>query len=170
LPEGTSGFAIEVSRATWRSSVSADGTDRIARDGACDLIEGWQGDDYLVLFDETESRSYSARYEIGRYLAGYVLVGLKSWDDFIVRGVDEGLATVPTVPVAAEHLTPLNISIDHRRLQPDSRFAGKVKWHTKPIVFGGDPSSEDNRVWVTLEEHVQLVKWWNDRYQDLTSE
>jgi hypothetical protein len=42
-----------------------------------------------------------------------------------------------------------------------------VKWYTKPVVFGGDPLDQENTIWVTLEEHVQLVKWWNDRYQEL---
>jgi len=36
----------------------------------------------------------------------------------------------------------------------------------KPIGFGGDPSAKDNMVWLSLDEHVQAVKWWNKFYYD----
>jgi hypothetical protein len=133
------------------------------------MLEGWQGDDYVILFDETESADFSAKYEIGKHIAGYLVVGLKGWDDFILRGADGQLATVPTVPIVAEHVAPLEIQRLPRQLQPDSRFRGKVKWYTQPIVFGGDPLSKDNTTWISLEEHIRLVKWWNDRYQQLKS-
>jgi hypothetical protein len=131
------------------------------------VLEGWQDEDYLILLDERESSDISAQYELGKYLADHLIVGLRGWDDFIVRRHDGRLATVPTVPIAAEFVAPLEISIDVRQIQSDSRFCGKVKWYTKPVVFGGDPLDQENTIWVTLEEHVQLVKWWNDRYQEL---
>jgi hypothetical protein len=129
------------------------------------MLEGWQGDDYLILFDEAESADFSAKYEIGKYLAGYLIVGLKGWDDFLVMGPDGTLATVPTVPLTAEYLAPLEIPIDPGQIEPDSRYAGTVKWYTKPVVFGGDPLDAENTTWVPLEQHVELVKWWNDQYQ-----
>jgi len=49
-------------------------------------------------------------------------------------------------------------------LQPDGRFTGKIKWYVKPIALGGDAGVGENLVWVSHEEHGQLVKWWNDKY------
>lgn len=130
------------------------------------MIEGWYGDDYLVLFDEAEASAFSARYEFGRYLAGYSITGLRGWDDFIVRGTNGHCATVPTVPIAPEYLAPLEFGIHAARIVSDDRFRGKVKWYTKPIVFGGSPT-DNNIEWVSLDQHVDLVKWWNERYQKL---
>jgi hypothetical protein len=133
------------------------------------LIEGWHGDDYLIVFDESEASDLTARYELGRWLAGYSIIGLKGWDDFIVKGVDGLLVTVPTVPIVSEYLAPLSFSIKTNQINPDERLAGKVKWYTKPMVFGGDPTAKENMVWVTLEQHVQLVKWWNELYREMNS-
>lgn len=47
------------------------------------------------------------------------------------------------------------------------RVRGKLKWYTKPRMLGGSASDESNVMWVTLDQHVELVKWWNDRYQKL---
>lgn len=131
------------------------------------MIEGWHGDDYLMLFDEAEASALTTRYEFGKYLVGYVIVGLRGWDDFIVRGADGRCTTVPTVPIAAEHLAPLAFAINAARIEPDDRFRGKVRWYTQPLVFGGSPT-DNNLIWVSLDQHVDLVKWWNERYHSLT--
>ena len=131
------------------------------------MLEGWQGDDYLILFDESESTDFSTKYELGKHLPNFLIVGLKGWDDFIVKGPDGRLATVPTVPIVAERLAPLQIPIDPRQVHPDDRLRGKVKWHTKPVVFGGDPLARENTIWVSLDQHIRLVKWWNDQYQQV---
>lgn len=131
------------------------------------MIEGWHGDEYLVLFDEAEASAFSTRYEFGKYLAGYVITGLRGWDEFIVRGTDGRCATVPTVPLAAEYLAPFETTINIARIVSDDRFRGKIKWYTKPLVFGGSPTDNGNINWVSLEQHADLVKWWNERYHSL---
>ena len=42
--------------------------------------------------------------------------------------------------------------------------SGRIKWYVKPLVFGGDPELGDNVIWVTQEDHVSLVRWWNRLY------
>ena len=131
------------------------------------MIEGWHGDDYLLLFDGAEAAAFSARYELGRFLAGYSLIGLRGWDDFIVKDANGQFATVPTVPMSVEYLVPLDISIDASRMESDDRFRGRVKWHRNPLVFGGSPTDKENIVSVPLEQHVDLVKFWNGCYHRL---
>jgi hypothetical protein len=53
-------------------------------------------------------------------------------------------------------------------LIPDERFTDRIKWYTTPIVFGGDPNLGENVTWVTHDQHVKLVGWWNKQYRDLT--
>lgn len=125
------------------------------------MIEGWQGDDYLMLFDESESDEFAARYGLVAFFPGYRLVGLRGWDDLILIAPNGDLLTVPTVPMSHEFLEPLALSIDPGAIEPDERFRGKVKWYTKPIFLGGSPVDRANMEWVTIERHAELVKWWN---------
>jgi hypothetical protein len=130
------------------------------------MTEGWFGDDHLILFDESEIALASGRYAISQPLPGYQVIGLRGWDDFILRDSAGRTFTVPTVPAIAEYLSPYALPAGSI-LSPDGRFRGKIKWYLKPIVFGGDPNLGENVIWVSHEQHADLVKFWNDRYRDL---
>jgi hypothetical protein len=132
------------------------------------MREGWRGEDYLILFDESEIVEITNRYDIASYVGGYQVVGLKSWDDFILRNGDGQIFTTPTVPLDRKHLTPAALDVSGPGLVPDGRVKGKIKWYTKPLVFGGAPGSPDNICWITLDLHTQTVKWWNQLYRKVT--
>jgi len=131
------------------------------------MNEGWSNDDYLVLFSEEESVAKTTQYKLAASLPGYRIVGLKGWDDFIVIGSTGKLFSVPTVPVISKHLEPFSLSAQPK-LKADDRFYGKVKWYIKPIAFGGDMNLGENLTWVTHEQHVQLVCWWNEKHRELS--
>ncbi len=130
------------------------------------MTEGWYGDDYLVLFEE-RAPALERAYGLSATLPGYRLVGLRSWDDFIVEDPTGGRFTVPTVPLLPKHLAPFTVPENPSRPEPDANVRGRIKWYITPIVFGGDPKLGDNVRWVTLEEHTQLVTWWNKKYHDV---
>jgi hypothetical protein len=90
------------------------------------VLEGWHGDDYLILFDESEVAAASDRYEVLRLLCGFKVLGLRSWDDFIVRNVSGQIYSVPTLPLDARDLTPLSLPDGATTLNPDTRFSGKI--------------------------------------------
>jgi hypothetical protein len=129
------------------------------------MIEGWQEDDYLILFGEDESRRASTRYRIETLLPGFEVIGLRSWDDFIVRDAEGSTFTVPTVPCQRSELAPFRRPDDGTPLVHDERIAGKIKWYVTPVVFGGDPGVGENLIWVTHDQHPQLVGWWNEQYR-----
>lgn len=132
------------------------------------MIQGWHHNEYLILFEEQlEAIAMTARYDAKSYLPGYTIDGLKGWDDFIVHDAANRFYTVPTVPLAAQHLRPFNFDIDLSALQPDNRVADRIKWYIQPLVFGGDSQSEQNITWLTLEQHADIVKWWNAKYREL---
>ena len=133
------------------------------------MHEGWYRDDYLILFDESEIIAASDRYQLERFLPGFKLLGLRSWDDFIVRNISDQTFSVPILPLDAQYLSPLSFPEGLTILKPDTRFSRKIKWYLKPIVFGGDAGVGENLVWVSHEEHAQLVKFWNDKYRALKS-
>ena len=134
------------------------------------MVEGWLGNDYLILFDASEVEAASNRYTIGRWLPAHQVVGLRSWDDLLVKTHAGQVFAVPSVPASPDHVTPFPISSRRPTLSPDARFAGKIKWYVKPLAFGGDPTSDANITWVSHAQHGQLVVWWNEQYSMLKSQ
>jgi hypothetical protein len=131
------------------------------------MIEGWNENDYLVLFED-EASSFDHAYGIAEALPGYHVIGLKGWDDFIVENANGGRFTVPTVPLLVRYLTPFVGGTILGKLVPDETVKGRIKWYITPIIFGGDPNLGDNVTWVTINEHAQLVKWWNRKYREVS--
>jgi len=130
--------------------------------------EGWHGSDYLILFDEAETASASDRYAVSQFLPGYKVIGLRGWDDLILQDSRGATYCAPVVPAVAEHVSAYALTAG-ATLSPDDRFQGKIKWYVKPIAFGGDPQSQENMIWVSHDQHAELVKYWNDLYRSLKS-
>ena len=132
------------------------------------MIEGWHNDTYLILFEEqAEAISFTGRYGLREILPGFTLVGLRGWDDMIVRDAGGNFFTVPTVPITREHLQGYDFNIDLSTLEADNQMRGKIKWYVTPLIFGGDPSSAENISWITLDQHPDAVRWWNAKYQEI---
>ncbi len=134
------------------------------------MIEGWYGDEYLILFDESESERLTEGYGVRQYLPELTVAGILGWDDFILRDQAGQLFRVPTVPLLQKYIDEFEQIPDASRLTPDVRFSGKIKWHTKPVVFGGDPSSEENINWVDIQKPQELVRWWNQKYKEIAGQ
>ena len=133
------------------------------------MNEGWLNNDYLVLFSSEESDERSRKYRIDEYLPGYKLLGLKGWDDFIVLSPDGDTSTVPTVPLIGKYLKPIQLPLS-MALEPDPRLMERIKWYITPLVFGGSLESAENMTWLTHEQHVQAVTWWNAKYRELSTQ
>lgn len=134
------------------------------------MKEGWHNDDYLILFDEQEIALASERYDLAAYLGGFEIVGLRGWDDFILRSAMGRHHLVPTVPLDAQYLSEFALPEASAALEADPRFSGKIKWYVKPIIFGGDPKEGENLSWVSHDQHAQLVQWWNNMYRDIKAQ
>ena len=89
------------------------------------MNEGWVGEDYLILFDEAEVASASDRYAISQLLPGYQVLGLRGWDDFILRDSAGLPYSVPTVPADPKYLSPFPVPEVGASLIPDPRFSGR---------------------------------------------
>ncbi|MCC6075218.1 hypothetical protein ACFPTX_01195 [Pseudomonas sp. GCM10022188] len=133
------------------------------------MNEGWLNDEYLILFSEAESISASSKYKLSKFLPNYTLVGLRGWDDFIFIDPRGALCSVPTVPLEPTMATPFSLP-ENLFLEPDDRFAGKIKWYLTPLFFGGDPQDMNNLSWVSLDQHSELVAWWNEQYNALKTQ
>ena len=129
------------------------------------MIEGWCKDQYLILFEESEIFAATLRYNLENYLPQHEVVGIIGWDDLIVRDTSDELFVVPSVPLTIEKMRVFDLALKADSLMPDERFESKIKWYVKPIVFGGDPSVDENMTWVDHKQHGELVSWWNDLYR-----
>jgi hypothetical protein len=133
------------------------------------MNEGWFNDEYLALFSEEERTSVSSKYRLPTYLPGYTLIGLRGWDDFIVMDTTGAIFSLPTIPLDPAKVAPFVLP-EGVVLEQDARFTGKIKWYLKPVVFGGDAKDKSNLAWVGLEQHADLVVWWNDQYKTLKAQ
>ena len=96
-------------------------------------------------------------YALPQFLPGYEVVGLRGWDDLIIRDSAGQTYSVPSVPLVTKYLEPY--SIPEGDLVPEELLSGKIKWYVQPLAFNGDPELESNMIWVTHEQHGQLVVW-----------
>jgi hypothetical protein len=112
----------------------------------------------LILFDRQEIAAASDGYAISQWLPGYDVTGLRGWDDFIPRDCAGQTYSVPTVPAVPQHLSAFTLPDSGVKLAPDPRFRNSIKWYVQPIVFGGDPKGGKNLIWVSHEQHAELVK------------
>ena len=126
-------------------------------------IEGWHDDSYLIIFSQSEKQDLAIAYGLNTRLPGYNLVGLEGWDNFIVSNSEGENFIVSTIPALPKDLKHYNLNIESPKLTPDERFAGKIKWYVKSIIFGGDPQIGGNVIWIPIEKHTELVKWWNQK-------
>jgi len=131
------------------------------------MNEGWFGDDYLILFADSELDAAGDRYGISRWLPGYELLGLRGWDDLIVSDGAGQTYSIPAVPIDPAYLVPFSIPKKGAILEHDHRYAGKIKWYVKPIVLGGSPTDEENIIWINHAQHGQLVNYWNRVYWEI---
>ena len=125
------------------------------------MDEGWCGEEYLIIFSEEESAERTLQYQLAEYLPGYCIVGIRSWDDFLILDESGGLFTVPTVPLSSEYIEPYRLP-KPLILTIDEPIAAKIKWYVHPIVLGGDPNLGKNVVWLNHEDHYQTVRYWNE--------
>ena len=132
------------------------------------MKEGWtEASEYIQLFDADDRDAMAKAYDLHQRLPGYQLLGLISWDSFLLEDNQGGHFQIPTVPLDKEYLAPYNEEVDPDQLKPDPEYTGKIKWYIKPVVFGGDPEIAENINWICIEQHQELVRWWNDKYLEL---
>jgi hypothetical protein len=126
------------------------------------MLEGWHDDEYIILFEGDEALAIANACEFNAMLPDFSVLGLRSWQDFIVRDQAGATFTIPSVPLDTRYIASFYLP-DPSELQPDAQLVGKIKWLVKPLEFGGSPEAEDNVSWVTHQQHGELVRWWKEQ-------
>ncbi len=100
----------------------------------------------------------------------YTVSAIVGWDDFLLADHAGRYWRVPTVPLAQKYLEQHRQVHELNQFESDDRYAGKIKWYIHPIVFGGDPASEENMAWINIKKHQEFVIWWNEKYRNSIGE
>ncbi len=130
------------------------------------MKEGWFGNEYWSLYEgEKEEAEARAAYGLDDFLPGHRLVGLRNWDDFVVRDEAGQCFKIPTVPLKPAQMEEFAFAVDANALERDEGLEGKIKWHVTPVFFGGDGEARENLALVTPEQHAELVRWWAAFYR-----
>jgi hypothetical protein len=127
------------------------------------MKEGWNSDKYWILFNKEEIPIITRRYNIEKFIKGYKIIGLMNWEDFILEDKNGKHYLMPTIPIDLKHIKAIEYS-EITEFKEARKYKGKIKWYIKPIIFLGNPDDKKNISWINLEEHVKMVKLWNDKY------
>jgi len=88
------------------------------------MKDGWHNDEYFALYENrAEAEAATERYRLANYLPGYLIVGLKFWDDFILCDSEDKYYTVPTVPLVREELRASSFPTESLKLRADTKLS-----------------------------------------------
>lgn len=131
--------------------------------------EGWFDEQYFILFSPDEYEKAGSLYRLSEEIGPALVVGMRGWDDLLIRGADGESFSVPMLPMSQSLIARCSIS-GHEDLEPDPGVEGRYRWYVKPLLFGGDPACSSNITWVDQKQHRDLVLWWNQKYLELRGE
>jgi hypothetical protein len=85
-------------------------------------------------------------------------VGMRTDDEFYVAGS------------FSELLLQMRQTMKHSSKlgrKGDTRSRGKEIFEIKPVLLGGSPTDLENKVILTRDQHMELVRYWNEVVSDL---
>jgi hypothetical protein len=144
--------------------------------------EGFINRSYFRLYSIEELVTLNEAYQVKTFAPGLIIFGSTGGGEafaFDTRKAPIELLQIPFIPMDLEYgkslgqtLTEFLHSLSENRKSsknpPQINMApvGKEVHNIKPVVFGGDPVAEKNKVLVPLNEHAELCVFWNRIYQE----
>lgn len=154
--------------------------------GMHDGAAGFVGDNYVILWSAGEVARYHGSYQVNEYAPGLVLFGSNGGGEayaFDRRTEANAVVMVPFVGMSLEYAKPVAPTFlsfldrlrgtDASRTDPrrGSRRAltprGKEIFEVHPVILGGSPVDQGNKVVLTREQHIEAVRYWNGIVLDL---
>jgi hypothetical protein len=143
-----------------------------ANDGA----EGHVGQSFLALWPIDHIAERNALLEVDAFAPGLMVFANNTGEELyaVDRRTDRpvivnvplvGLGHVEPTPVAAD-LAGMLRWLGGSEFVPaaaTSASRGKLIWSIQPIIFGGDPTSRDNKRFVDVVDALKMAAWWNHR-------
>lgn len=54
--------------------------------------------------------------------------------------------------------------------KPKYPHKGMQIHEVQPVIFGGDPVDPQNKVFLTRQQHAEIVTWWNYKLREVKNE
>ena len=123
-------------------------------------------------------------YEVSKYAPGFIMFGSTGGGDgfaFDARTSPYRVMQVPFVGMSiddqfyvagsfSELLVQMQDTMDHSSelgRKGDPRSRGKEIFEIKPVLLGGSPTDLENKVILTRDQHMEVVRYWNEVVDDL---
>jgi cell wall assembly regulator SMI1 len=146
--------------------------------------EGFIGEHYVILWKAEELSNFNDGYEVSKYAPGFFMFGSTGGGDgfaFDTRASPYRVMQVPFIGMSLDDefrvagslnqlLEQMHGTMDRsselpRKSEPMSR--GKEIFEIKPVLLGGSPTDLENKVILTRDQHMELVRFWNKVVGDL---
>ena len=144
--------------------------------------EGYVRRSYLRLFSTEKLLLFNNAYQVEKFAPGLVLFGSNGGGEafgFDTRKDPAEIVQIPFIPMDFKYAKSLGKSFSEflNRLeeannsdeadlpQINMSAVGKESHEIQPIVFGGSPEQDINKVLVPQEAHAELSVFWNQVYQ-----
>jgi hypothetical protein len=144
--------------------------------------EGFLGTEYLRFYPAEQLIPLNSAFCTEEFIPGRLIFGSNGGGEawvFDVRLRPALVIKLPFIPMNDQYgesfgsfeqflrlLAGTNEPRAQRSVNPD--LIGKEIHEIHPVVFGGDPASEDNKAYLTPPEYAPYVVWWNRQYRRIT--
>jgi hypothetical protein len=149
--------------------------------------DGFIGTGYFILWRAEELCKFNDGYEVSKYAPGLLLFGSNGGGDgfaFDTRALPYRVMQVPFVGMsradkfhAAVSFTELLMRRREKMAHASERppkskptLRGKEIFEIKPIILGGSPTDPENKVVLTRDQHMEVVRYWNKVVADLRNQ
>jgi cell wall assembly regulator SMI1 len=149
--------------------------------------DGFIGTGYFILWRAEELCKFNDGYEVSKYAPGLVLFGSNGGGDgfaFDTRASPYRVMQVPFVGMSradefrvagsfAELLMRQREKKAHssqRSSKSNPTLRGKEMFEIKPIILGGSPTDPENKVALTRDQHMEVVRYWNKLVSNLRNQ
>jgi hypothetical protein len=164
-------FKSDLSANTYLKDVPRDCSEIIQTYGG---REGFLSDTYLRLFRWEELWALNEAFEINENAPELVIFGSNGYGDaFCFSRNSPQILQVPFIPLALEHAEVVGRTFASffQSLKTDCDYAessplmGMEMHLIQPLVFGGHPTENKNRVLVPVEKYPEITSFWNAVYR-----
>jgi len=145
--------------------------------------EGFIGKAYLRFYSADGILEVNQAYAVAEYLPGFLLIASNTIGDAICFRppfMEGRVVQVPFIPLRLDYAERVESSfsdfiarlaasrVGARSLSTSDinpAVIGKEIFQRHPIVLGGSPTDPNNRDLVSVEEHPELVRYWNNVFR-----
>jgi hypothetical protein len=149
--------------------------------------DGFIGTDYFIFWKAEELSKFNDGYEVSKYAPGLLMFGSNGGGDgfaFDTRTSPYRVMQVPFIGMSVadkfcvaesfnELLERMHRQMAHSSERPPKSkpmLRGKEIFEIQPVILGGSPTDLENKVALTRDQHMELVRYWNKVVNDLRNQ